>query len=433
MAVEHSPPIATLVFPAISKSSTDKALFSRAELLVTDYNAAPDILKLPASIRTLLLDVIKPLFSTTQHPSLAPSGRKAAFAPPPSLLHASSPLIFGDADQPPWKRHFATLTAPLLRAIIGSYPFIPNDDRGAVLEDQIFLLTPALLNLLDDGTPTIKTTGFELLHDLSNLLSGAKSPILHNSGLTEVFINALESDFMLLPTLTPEAESLDILGSLYPALIALIAADSPDLPSTSSLRYPNDPSHAKAEAARQRLLSSIVLNKGILPSLAHLSAGVATSHPPIVALLLEQLRITLESMGIYATSNLQTLLPLLRGIITEPFSMAAPRMVLAALDCLNALISACEQRIREHWWPEILRALVGGWLAVEDELESKSESATGTSAAGPAVDDVKKKVEIVAQALQHAVVQTSAGKTSWSEASVVLIEEEPLLDLLLRS
>ncbi|KPI38954.1 uncharacterized protein AB675_4627 [Cyphellophora attinorum] len=434
MAVDALPPIASLKIPTISKSSIDKALFSKAESLITDYNAAPDILKSPATTRALLLEIIKPLFSTTQHPSLAPSGRKAAFAPPPLLPHASSPLVFGDENQPPWKRNFSTLTAPLLRAIISSYAYISSDNQRAVLEDQIFLLTPALLNLLDDGTPNIKTTGFDLLHDLSKLLSEAKSPILHKSGLTEVFINALESDFMLLPTLTPEAESLNILGSLYPALLALIAAGFPDLPSAPSLRYPSDPVHARAEAARQKLLTSVVLNKGILPSLAHLSAGVATSHPPIVALLLEQLRITIERMGIYSTSHLQTILPLLRGIVAEPFSMAAPRMVCAAIDCLDALITTCPQRIREHWWPEILRALIGGWLAVPDEVECNSlGAATGTSAAGPAMNDIKKNVENVTQTLRNAMVQTSAGKASWSEACAALIEEEPLLaPLLLR-
>ena len=396
------------------------ALHQKASQLISSYQTSPSITDLPPTLRTLLTIIIKPLFSTNHHPSLAPSGRKAQFAPPPTFPH-SEPLILDDSDKP-WKQCFNTLTAPLLRSIIASYPDLPQDLIKPTLEDHFFLLTPALLNMIDDSSAHVKTTGFTLLQSLSTLLHNNSSEILHRSGLVAVFITAAQSSFMLLPTLTPESESLQILGALYPALLAVIAAEFPTLP-TFPTALSGSASSKDPEPIRQNNLT-LLLRHGLLASLSHLNAGVSTSHPGLTALLLRQVHDTIQGMGIYAVVHLQYLIPLLRAVVTEPFSLAAPEGVLAALACLAELVSleGVKRRVGQAWWGEVLRGVVGCWCAVVDEEGDVDGMGRGE------MEVVKGKLREVTRKLGLVVE-----KDVWEEAKRRLCEEEAELEDLFQS
>lgn len=415
MANEEPPTIEHLCLPPSPNSS--QQLHEKAGQIISTYQATPSIASLPDTLHALLTTVIKPLFSANPHPSLAPSGRKALYSNDPILPH-SELLILDDSDKP-WKLAFTTLTSPLLHCILASYPLLlpPPSTLRTTLDQHIFLLTPALLNIIDDPSPTTKSTGLHLLHSLCTNLHLSASPILHTSNLLSVFTSTLTPNFLLLPTLTPETDSITILSPLYTAYLSLITASFPTLPSNTPPKpTPTTPS-PKLETQRQSHLTHL-LRHGILASLTHLNAGTNTSHPKIVTLLLTKLVPTLEMMGVYATPHLQHLLPLLRGVLTEPFALAAaPEMVCAALEGMEVLVRGCRERIGARWWGEVLRGCVGCWCEVLDEEEEEGEE--GGKGAKEGLGEVKRRLRVVVGLLGEVVEERE-----WEEARRRMVEEE---------
>jgi len=75
--------------------------------------------------------------------------------------------------------------------------------------------------VLDDPSTPLTLRGCTLLR---TFLRTAPSPLLQRTGLGEVFHSALMPNLLYLPSLTPEEESLQLLGGVYPALLALVRA-----------------------------------------------------------------------------------------------------------------------------------------------------------------------------------------------------------------
>jgi tRNA nucleotidyltransferase (CCA-adding enzyme) len=426
------PTIRNLTLPP--PEPTSKALHDSAAQKLRHYQDNPSIEDLPEALRDLLLTIIKPLFSANPHPSLAPSGRKAQY-PPAQSVPFSKPLVLDDSDKP-WKLIFDSLTSPLLNAIVNTYRELPPETLRPTIEQHLFLLTPALLNLIDDSSSTIKATGFTLLSHLSTTIHSTGSPILQTSGLTQVFTTAIRPSFAILPTLTPEPSALEIHSTLTPAYLNLLRASYPTLPASPTHPTPeffnianqnptkSPSSSPTSEPARQAHLT-LLLRHELLHGLLHLNAGTSTTTAPqLTTTLVAHLTPVLRNMGIYATVHLQRVAPLLRTILADPFVGAAPNLILAALDANAALVQICQVRVREKWWAEILRGVVAVWVTVADDV-AVSGGVGGQKQLSGELRLVREKCRGVVRALGEVVEEAD-----WEDARRrVVAEEEMLRDL----
>jgi hypothetical protein len=272
--------LSTLSTPYAEEPPQTASVRQKAHSLISAH-PPDDTANLPTLLLGLLSQIIKPLFTTTKHPHLTPTGRKNLVAPPPPSI-AKRFLNEGDTDSAPWKTQ---LTIPLLRYILKAYsllPFLPPDDlaRKTAIEAHFHLLIPALLNMIDDAAPTPwKSAGCSLLTLLCEILVSTQAEILKRSGLADVFVDALKADFLLLPTLTPEEESLEVLGALYPAFLAVTDARFVKLVAVQQGTWvgekpgSGDTWATGEDLVRYQDMLTLVYRHGVMASLEHLAAS----------------------------------------------------------------------------------------------------------------------------------------------------------------
>ena len=362
-------------------------------------------------LSSLLTDVLKPVFASTPNPNLTPAGRKNLVSVPPTTGRFNA--LSSENDRKSWKQ--ASWPIDILRYVIHQYKFQSAASRKEVVEKQFYLLVPPILALIDDSEISSKTCGCELLGALCNTILECKSSILSRSGLADVFADSLKANFLLLPTLTPENESLTLLRQLYPAFRALASATYPPEPLSASTKsgHPEAALLKPSVAAtrpyrdpRQQMLDTI-LRHGILASYYH-----ASDHVAIAEFLIHEATFVISDMQINAVKYLSQLLPLLRSILTNPLGAAYPPLLVAATELLGVLILQCKPRIASTWWVECLRMCVGCWVIVREDL--------------PESNQVQPKLVAVIQSLRDVV-----GDERFQEASDALItEDEELKDLL---
>ena len=235
---------------------------------------------------------------------------------------------------------------------------------------------------------------------------------MKRSGLTDVFIESLKANFMMLPTLMPEDESLRILGELYPAFHALVKARFIELPATTE-----ETRFGKSSEIEMRVkYLTLLLRHGVLAGLSHLGAGGATSHVEVTTFLVGQLRVVIEALGVYAVRDLNVILPMMRGLLADPFGSSAPGLWIEAIGVLEMVIVVCRERVGEVWWGEILRGAVACWCNIIDEEEDEAPAKRKQK---PQLDAVKVRLKVVAKMLGKVVE-----KEEWKEAKRRLIHED---------
>jgi tRNA nucleotidyltransferase (CCA-adding enzyme) len=341
-------------------------------------------------LEDLLSKVVRPLFSKQYHPNLTATGRKKLVPDAPTGSRFSETIDWDDENKI-WRNGW---TCDLLGFILTQYRGLSPGREKSTFESQFNLLIPPILNLIDDGDTGYKTQGCRLLRLLCEQITRCQSDMLKRTGLSDVFSEALRTNFMHLPTLTPEEESLTLLAELYPAFRALVDARFPiprriepdhdkegtilplrpalnissakggvkaTPPPTAPAKAPSTIPNTKDKDGRQSLLD-LVLRHGILASYSH-----AIDHVRITSLLLHEASLLISMMGIYAAKYLQIFLPLLRNVLCNPFGTACVPLLMAALECMEVLVDVCWPRIREKWWGECLRGIVGCWVQVVDE------------------------------------------------------------------
>lgn len=244
----------------------------------------------------------------------------------------------------PWRALQIWIT-DLLLWISHQYP-VPGSPSAT--DSHLQLLVPPILTLLEDHQVHTKQVGFQVLENVCSALEKAASPMLGRSGLGKIFEDALAPNMLMLPSLTPEDESMLVLTRLYPCYRALIRATG---------------SHDAKHAMLDRMVRD-----GLLAGYSH-----ASENRRISTLLLTELSIAIKMMGESSAKYLQTLLPLLRSILTNPFGASAPSLLHAAAKVLMEVITQCTTRITAVWWAECLRATIGLWYAIMDETGSEIE------------------------------------------------------------
>lgn len=441
------------------ESTSRKALRHAANDLISNNSPrAQNMDKLPGTLLDLLSQIIKPMFTATKHPSLTSTGRKNLVALPPASLGPQFVAFENDDDDDEdeggskaWKSPF---TAPVLEYVLSSYSILsPPTHRKTTIEAHFHLLVPPLLNMIDDADVRYKARGCALLARLCGVLTGVQSDMLLRTGLGEVFVDALKANFMLLPTLTPEEDSLAVLRASYPAYLALVDATYMPAPtptptptatpiSASKPISTTTPSSTTLRNATTTVTPSnpslttltVLYRHGILASLTHLSSSSilsSTISAPLTTFLLTQIPPIFRRLGVSSVRHLQTLLPLLRASLMDPFTLAAPGMVLAVFDVLEVVVEVCRERVRERWALEILRGLVGCWCNCLDELDpgtgtkSGSRGRDATSERGSDIKSVLQRAKDLVRSLSDVV-----DEQDWHAVREELVQEEPDLKKL---
>lgn len=418
--------LVTLSNERFHESPESNALRQKAISIITQLGK--DTTDITTANHDLLTSVVKPLFLASKHPALSTTGRKNLVSPLPSITETRGSLF--DEASKPWKNGW---TVDIIRQVISSYAFLPDDQRKGVFESQFFLLTPPILNMIDDFDNSYKICGFQMLDLLCQEVQANQSEILKRSGLVDVFRDALKPNFMLLPTLTPEEESIAIMKALYPAYSSLVAAvcqpDAPPPPNTNinsnikSQTYPRSkPSPTTSIKSSKISPPHVTLLNPVLRHTIHTALPHSfPDHPRLTTLLLRYLIPILSTVGIYAVVHLQTLLPLLRHILSNPFGgTTQPDQILAALELLQRTIQVCWPRVRERWWVECLRGVVGAWLVLMDDHGDR--------------DDVEAaKLKRKMQELVELIAAVAEQDEFQSARDTLIADEESLRDLFVLS
>ena len=235
---------------------------------------------------------------------------------------------------------------------------------------------------------------------------------------------------MMLPTLTPADESLAVMRELYPAFHALMRARfvglSPSPTTEDETRFATTP-----EISSRIKSLTLLLRHAVLAGLSHLSAGTSstpgTQNIELTTFLTTQLRLTISALGVYAVRDLNAIIPMMRGILMDPFVTAAPELLLAALEVLDGVCEVCAERVREKWWEEVLRGLVGCWCVVldeeEEEEEGVDEEARRKGKRQKDLSEVSRRLKGVTRSLGQVV-----SKDEWQAAKEQLLEEEEDLE-----
>ncbi|KAH7355234.1 hypothetical protein BKA65DRAFT_497960 [Rhexocercosporidium sp. MPI-PUGE-AT-0058] len=384
--------------------STPTSLSTTAELL-----AVPSIQRTLQEPEFIPADVlqrfIRPLFSASKPSTVTSAGRKA--------MPTSAPLKRYDFNEErankPWM-YEKVYAITILEWAVGAI-------STTTLQTTWPLILPPLLTILDTPATPILTRGLSLT---TTLLPKLPLNALSQTGLASVFFDAIVPTTLHLPSITPLSESLEILPLAYEALFTLY--DVQFSPLTSSPALPHKAQHsqiqiqlettrsAAQEKARLAFLTTF-LRKTILQTYLH-----ASSHPPIVSLLILEFSTLITKMGIHFTKHLKDIMPILASVLTDPFMGARLDDVLGALRTFKVLVLNCWVRIREGWREEGVRMLVCAWVAVR-EIEGEGSMDGKRSAL---VEKVKEEIRVTGRVFAKAV-----------EGREVDLREElmPLLDV----
>ncbi|TAQ86974.1 hypothetical protein B7494_g4709 [Chlorociboria aeruginascens] len=341
-----------LAFNDARDSWTTPTAHSQAHALLTYYSS--HLHSSSFLVDHLLQETIRPLFSKSKPETITSTGRKAM----PS-------------------------SAPPRRWVMNN---IENDQ----IPNQWPLIIPPILTLLDDISLSLKATGLEILN---HFLPKFPLATLLQTGLFSVFEDAIFPTLSYLPTLTPESESLALIGPAYDALFVLynVRFHAPN----SSGEKKDGPKREDEKKERQKFLDKI-FRRGIWLAYTHCPDTAA-----VVTLLTQKLDVLIKLMGISCVKHLKYLIPLLSAPLISPFTLLQPALLLSTLHTLQTLIlnawprlSSSEHRIA------LIRAVTLCWSIILRDGEERIEDGRTE---GEEIEDVKRELKRVARLLVEAV------------------------------
>ncbi|KAG9234059.1 hypothetical protein BJ875DRAFT_462668 [Amylocarpus encephaloides] len=336
-------------------------------------------LTLPFLSAHLLTTIIRPLFSVSKPETITSSGRKA--------MTPSAPQRTGTENlqrsRKPWK-YEAVYSIAVFAWVVDNIP-------ASLISQTWHLFTPPVLTLLDDPSTPIRIQGSQIL---SRFLPHMSATLLSQSGLGELFEDALTPTLLFLPNLTPLEESLELLPAAYNALMVLCDVRFPEPKqdvSTSTNLTVRHAEEAKAEVPdvkKERLaFLDRVMRNGIVTSYSY-----AQEHPSIISILLRQLGIILPKLGIHAVKHIRDILPIVTLILTNPFSPSQTPLLLSAILALRAIVLNAWPRLltQDMYRLEVLKSLCMCWQNVlrdDGDMERKEEK----------IEEVKKEMRVVGE------------------------------------
>ncbi|KAI0854093.1 hypothetical protein F5Y00DRAFT_876 [Daldinia vernicosa] len=347
----------------------------------------------------ILTSFLRPLFSKSRPAAITASGRKAEFVEPSRYDGASRE----SPETKPWKYAH--------RYAVTVFAWAVERADSTLLQAHWPLFTPVLLTLIDEPGPSafkVRALGI-----LRAFWARCPAGLMRDTGLGEVFEQAVFPAVLYLPSLTPEDESLDILGAAYPVLIEMagLAVDRPLVTAgaiTAQEQQTQKSTHQITEAQR-RLLDKII-REGIMIGYHH-----AKEHVRLVGLFCETLVCIINGMGILAVKHLKDFIPMLSEVMIDPFGTKHPPTLSSATNLLQAILRNCWPRI-QHYCNEVIKMIMLCWLNIEDEESLPPNS--------PIANDLKSRLTQTANMLSAIM---KAAQIDFRQRVDPLIEKEPQL------
>ena len=312
------------------------------------------------------------------------------------------------------------------------------------MEAHFPLLVPAILALIDDESLPFKVRGCSLLSMFLTPLKEGGSDILQRTNLSSVFEDALVPCLLFIPTITPEDESLQLLGAAYPALLSVLRIRYQNLSSkdikgqkiaSSSTGVP--PSQTTRDIYIRHVANILRIN--LIPSIHHISSTVVEENsviasfpfPRLSTFLLEQINILLPELGIHATKYLQEIIPPICTALANPFGPAHPPLLLAAVAAARSVVLNAHPRIW-RWRGELLGALCDCWFHVIDEEDQllAEQAKKPTPATSPDQEELDRlaSMQRLRKQLKGVVYLLKVAVTSVMETNKVVEENWVGLD-----
>ena len=280
--------------------------------------------KTESIVETVLQRHVRPLFSRSKPVSVTSSGRKAAFADPdtdtrgiPDDSSATKPWKYVDFRTIPlvaWAVTEADVCLYLSFSLVIlsflsflSFPFVcmcvrsshgeyADKSQEHLISRHWPLFIPVLLTLADVTTSRIRRQGLIIL---GKFLTKVPDKTLHDTGLAKVFEDAIFPTLSYLPSLTPEAESVELLAPAFDALRCLADKQL----STTAGKMDSSGNNPSNRQQKHQLLDRI-LRDGIFNAYFH-----AKDHIRIIEVLCQQTTLVLNQLGIQAVKHLKVSVP----------------------------------------------------------------------------------------------------------------------------
>ncbi|KAI1413763.1 hypothetical protein F5Y13DRAFT_198127 [Hypoxylon sp. FL1857] len=365
-------------------------------------------------VEEILTGFLRPLFSKSRPATVTASGRKAEYVEPSRYesIDRESP------ETKPWKYTH--------RYAITVFAWAVQHADSPLLQSNWPLFTPVLLTLLDES----QHTGLKIraLGIFRTFWARCPAGLMRDTGLAEVFEQAVFPAVLYLPSLTPEDESLQILSAAYPALIEMAGLRYTD--PRSEVEPKGEPQSQQITESQRALLDKII-REGIMVGYHH-----AKEHIRLVGLLCETLMCIINGMGILAVKHLKVpcppapapvpnatkdFIPMVTEIMTDPFGPKHPPSFKSATTLLQTILRTCWPRV-PFYCNEIINVLMLCWLNIEDE-ESLSDD-------GSTANDLKAELTKTADMLAAVM---KAAKVDLNERVGPLVKKEPGLSKLFRN
>ncbi|KAI1824508.1 hypothetical protein F4861DRAFT_538967 [Xylaria intraflava] len=355
-----------------------------------------------------LTGFLRPIFAKSRPAAVTASGRPAAFPEPPPR-YAQGDGFGGGANDitvvKSWK-YTQQYTVTVFEWAV------KNADTD-LLQKHWPLYTPILLTLLDEPQPVpLKLRSLSIFRAF---WSRCPEGLLSRIGLADVLEQAVFPTVLSLPSLTPEAESLALLGAAYPALFDMagirgsaISDEDAKGESTDDKATSDDPTpQSGGFSDAQRKLLDKVVREGLMVGYHH-----AKEHIKLVDFFCRTLRRLVYGMGILtvkylkpvanpqirpneldftaattivhlwfnsqrkkkkrrksssgAYSDKKDIIPMISETLTDPFGTKYPPALLSATHLLQAVLQTCWPRV-PHYSNEIIKIAMLSWLNIEDE------------------------------------------------------------------
>ncbi|EMD86271.1 hypothetical protein COCC4DRAFT_135187 [Bipolaris maydis ATCC 48331] len=217
-------------------------------------------------------------------------------------------------------------------------------DRKTIEAKWQFLMPP-ILKMMDDIGVEWKAKGCHLLGLLLEVLrqtpssgssqkatmqNSSSTSFLQRSGYHNIFAEALLPMFTYIPSITPEKQSVILFREVFPAVTSL------------ALLLPEE----NSKGDNREVFLDRILREGILSPLGHFTTP--SSYPELATLIMSQVPIVLNHMGINTVKHLPDILPLVSAILQEPFVLAHQPLVTSTLRALQSVMSNAWPRLPGH-------------------------------------------------------------------------------------
>ncbi|KAF1927994.1 uncharacterized protein M421DRAFT_165574 [Didymella exigua CBS 183.55] len=183
--------------------------------------------------------------------------------------------------------------------------------------------------MLDDAAEESKAKGCQHLASLFSTLQLDKdksATFLARTGYHDLFTSTLFPLLTHIPTLTPESDSLTLFKAVYEPLRSLAAL-------------------CASHAASVRLLDR-TMREGVLVPLSHFPTP--STYPRLATHVFDETARLAGRLGIETAKHLPGLIPLVTGVMQDPFVLAHRELAVAAVRVMQALMQNCWPRIPAH-------------------------------------------------------------------------------------